>query len=83
MPSLPADSTAGHPPQYDSRTELWMVQELVKRVAPELYHYFDLTELDAIRILLETGGKETEGITVSSCWRVRYASKCPTPNWAR
>jgi anaerobic selenocysteine-containing dehydrogenase len=51
-------------PQYDSRTEFWMVQELVKRVAPELSPYFDMTELDAIRILLETGGKEAEGITL-------------------
>ncbi|MGQ9737894.1 MAG: hypothetical protein ACUVSV_08860 [Armatimonadota bacterium] len=79
MPSLPADSTAGHPPQYDSRTELWMVQELVKRVAPELYHYFDLTELDAIRILLETGGKETEGITVEQLLEGPVRLKVPDP----
>jgi nitrate reductase / nitrite oxidoreductase, alpha subunit len=52
------------PPQHDSKTEFWMVQELVKRVAPELYPYFDMTDEDAIRLLLETGGHETEGITL-------------------
>jgi anaerobic selenocysteine-containing dehydrogenase len=52
------------PPQFDSKTEFWMVQELIKRVDPTLSPYFDLHELDAIQILLETAGKETEGITV-------------------
>lgn len=51
-------------PQFDSKTEHWMVQELIKRVDPTLSPDFDLTELDAIKILLETAGEETEGITV-------------------
>lgn len=51
-------------PQFNSRTEFWMVQELVKRVDPTLLPYFDMTELDAIELLLKTGGKETEGITL-------------------
>ena len=51
-------------PQFDSKTEFWMVQELVKRVAPHLMEHFDMTEQDAIRILLETGGPEAEGITL-------------------
>lgn len=51
-------------PQFDSRTEWWMVQQLVQRIAPELYPYFDMTELDAMKILLETGGKECAHITV-------------------
>jgi len=51
-------------PQFDSRTEFWMVQELIKRVDPTLSPRFDMTELDAIQILLDTAGKETAGITV-------------------
>lgn len=51
-------------PRFDSRTEFWMVQELVKRVDPSLDRYFDMTELDAIRLILEGGGPECEGITV-------------------
>lgn len=51
-------------PRYDSRTEMWMVQELVKRVDPSLAHHFDCTEDDAIRTMLASGGKEVEGITL-------------------
>jgi len=50
-------------PQFDSKPEFWMVRELVKRVAPHLNSKFDMTEEDAIRILLETGGPESEGIS--------------------
>ena len=67
------------PPQYESRTELWIVQQLVKRVAPDLYPYFDLTELDAIRILLETAGKETEGITVEQLLQGPVRLNVPDP----
>lgn len=51
------------PPQYDSRTEYWMVQELIKRVDPSLSKHFDYTEPEIIEMLLQNGGKETEGIT--------------------
>lgn len=51
-------------PQYDSRTEMWMVRELVKRIDPSLNKYFDLTENDAIDMMLKSGGKEVEGITL-------------------
>lgn len=51
------------PPQYDSRTELWMVQEIVKRVAPEHFKQLDYTEGEIISMLLEGGGKEVSGIT--------------------
>ncbi len=50
-------------PQYDSRTELWMVQELMRRVAPELFPQVDFTEEEIIDLLLANGGKETDGIT--------------------
>ena len=51
-------------PQYDSRTEMWMVRELVKRYDPSLAKYFDCTEFDAIETMLKSGGKEVEGITL-------------------
>lgn len=50
-------------PQYDSRTELWMVKELVKRVDPTVLKEFDYSESEIIEMLLENGGKETKGIT--------------------
>lgn len=53
-------------PQYDSRTELWMVRELIKRVDPALSRYFDMDEFEIIELLLETGGKEVEGITLDA-----------------
>lgn len=51
-------------PRYDSRTELWMVRELVRRVDPSLLNYFDVNEYEAIQLLLEGGGKEVAGITL-------------------
>lgn len=51
-------------PRYDSRTELWMVRELVRRVDPSLLPHFEATEEDAIRLMLEGGGKEVAGITL-------------------
>ncbi|MBV6459436.1 MAG: Perchlorate reductase subunit alpha [Fimbriimonadaceae bacterium] len=50
-------------PQYDSRTELWMVKELIKRVDPSLFKQIDFDEPEIIAMLLEHGGKETAGIT--------------------
>lgn len=50
-------------PQYDSRTELWMVQEIIRRVAPDLLPQMDYSEEQIIDMLLANGGKETEGIT--------------------
>lgn len=51
-------------PQYESRTEFWMAKELVKRIDPSLFPQLDLSEKEVIALLLETGGKEVEGITV-------------------
>lgn len=50
-------------PQYDSRTELWMVQELMKRVDSTLSKQLDLTEPEIIDLMLANGGKEVAGIT--------------------
>ncbi len=51
-------------PRYESRTEFWIVKELVKRVKPELNKYFDFTESEVIEMLLKSGGKEVAGITL-------------------
>jgi anaerobic selenocysteine-containing dehydrogenase len=51
------------PPQYDSRTELWMVKELVKRVDPSLSKELELSEPEIIDLMLANGGKEVAGIT--------------------
>lgn len=51
-------------PQYESRTEMWVQKELLKRVDPELAKQMDYTEEDAIEIMLKGGGKEVEGITL-------------------
>lgn len=52
------------PPQYESRTEMWIQQELMKRVDPELAKQMDYTEREAIEMMLAGGGKEVEGITL-------------------
>lgn len=51
-------------PQYDSRTELWMCQEIVRRVDPSVFKQMDHTEDEIISLLLENGGKEVAGITL-------------------
>lgn len=53
-------------PQYESRTELWMVQELVKRIDPTKFKALDYSEREAIQMMLEGGGKEVEGITLEA-----------------
>ena len=55
------------PPVGESRTELWIWQQIVRRVAPDLASQFDHTEEDAIRMILAAGagaGGSTEGITL-------------------
>jgi anaerobic selenocysteine-containing dehydrogenase len=66
-------------PVYDSKPEFWIVQELVKRVEPSLMPYFELTELEAAKILLETGGKECAGITVEQLLRGPVRMNVPDP----
>ncbi|MBS1705143.1 MAG: molybdopterin-dependent oxidoreductase [Armatimonadetes bacterium] len=52
------------PPQYSSQTELWICQELIRRVDPEKAKEMDFTEEQAIEMMLAGGGKEVEGITL-------------------
>ena len=52
------------PPVGESRPELWMWQEIVKRIDPALFEkYFDMTAEEAIEAMLAQGGA-TEGITL-------------------
>lgn len=52
------------PPQYSSKTELWIAQELMKRVDPEKAKDLDYSEEQAIELMLAGGGKEVEGISL-------------------
>jgi len=55
---------AAIPPVGESRPELWMWQEIVKRIDPALFEkYFDMTAEEAIAAILAQGGP-TEGITL-------------------
>lgn len=66
-------------PRYDSRTELWMIRELVRRVQPSLLNYFDVTEHEAIEMLLEGGGKEVAGITLEQLLEGPVRLNVPDP----
>ncbi|MCW5947653.1 MAG: molybdopterin-dependent oxidoreductase [Fimbriimonadales bacterium] len=66
-------------PRYDSRTEMWIVRELVRRVEPSLLNYFDVSEYDAIEMLLEGGGKEVAGITLDQLLEGPVRLKVPDP----
>ena len=53
------------PPQYNSRTEYWIVKELVKRIDPSLMSYFEVDEFGAMDIMLDNPDcPEVAGITV-------------------
>ena len=55
---------AAIPPVGESRPELWMWQEIVRRIDPALFEqYFDMTAEEAIEAILAQGGA-TEGITL-------------------
>jgi anaerobic selenocysteine-containing dehydrogenase len=55
---------AAIPPVGESRPELWMWQEIVKRIDPALFgEHFDMTAEDAIEAILAQGGP-AEGITL-------------------
>ncbi len=66
-------------PRYDSRTELWMVREIVRRVDVSLLKYFDVTEDEAIETLLATGGKEVAGITLDQLKKGPIRLNVPDP----
>ena len=72
-------------PLFESKTAFWVARELAKRLNPEFEKYFypELDENDAsqkiIKILLESGGFETKGITLDMLKKgpVRLHSTAP------
>ncbi len=70
-------------PVGESRSELWIWQELVKRIDPHAYAtYFEgVTEDDAIRMILAAGGP-TEGITLGDLRAGPVRLKVPDPDVA-
>jgi len=72
-------------PVFESKSGLWVMRELAKRLNPEFEKYFypDLNEEDAslkvIELILENGGAETKGITLDMLKKgpVRLHSKAP------
>ncbi len=72
-------------PLFESKSGLWVMRELAKRLNPEFEKHFypDLDEEEAslkvIELLLETGGSETKGITLDMLKKgpVRLHSTAP------
>ncbi len=71
-------------PVGESRSELWMWREIVRRIDPaRAEKYFDHDELDAIRMILEAGGGPggpTEGITLGDLRRGPVRLRVPDPD---
>ena len=73
---------AAIPPRGESRSELWMWQEIVKRIDRRVYEqYFDMSEEDAIRAILAQGGP-AEGITLEQLREGPVRLKAPDPDVA-
>jgi anaerobic selenocysteine-containing dehydrogenase len=73
---------AAIPPVGESRTELWMWQEIVRRIDPTLFAaHFDMTEDEAIAAILEQGGP-TEGITLEQLREGPVRLRVPDPDVA-
>jgi anaerobic selenocysteine-containing dehydrogenase len=69
-------------PIGDSRTELWMWREIIRRIDPAMAEeWFDVTEDDAIRMMLEPGGP-TEGITLEQLEAGPVRLNVPDPDVA-
>jgi anaerobic selenocysteine-containing dehydrogenase len=69
-------------PIGDSRTELWMWREIVRRIDPALAEkYFSIDEDEAIRMILAAGGP-TEGITLDQLEAGPVRLKVPDPDVA-
>ena len=73
---------AAIPPVGESRPELWMWQEIVKRIDPALFEkYFDMTAEEAIEAILAQGGP-TEGITLEQLQAGPVRLDVPDPDVA-
>ncbi len=73
---------AAIPPVGESRPELWMWQEIIRRIDPALFEqYFDMTAEEAIAAILAQGGP-TEGITLEQLQAGPVRLKVPDPDVA-
>ncbi|HEU5287006.1 MAG TPA: molybdopterin-dependent oxidoreductase [Candidatus Limnocylindria bacterium] len=73
-------------PVGEARSEVWMWRELMRRIAPDLAaKYFEMTEDDAIRAILQAGGGPggpTEGITLEQLREGPVRLRVPDPDVA-
>lgn len=73
-------------PVGEARSELWIWRELMRRIAPDLAaEYFEMSEDDAIRAILEAGGGPggpTEGITLEQLQAGPVRLNVPDPDVA-
>jgi anaerobic selenocysteine-containing dehydrogenase len=73
-------------PVGESRSELWIWRELMRRLAPDLAaQYFELTAEEAIRAILAAGnrpGGPTEGITLEQLQAGPVRLRVPDPDVA-
>ncbi|MFZ5853779.1 MAG: molybdopterin-dependent oxidoreductase [Chloroflexota bacterium] len=68
------------PPVGESRSELWIWREIVRRIAPDLAaEYFEVTEDEAIEMILAEGGP-AEGITLDQLKAGPVRLKVPDPD---
>jgi anaerobic selenocysteine-containing dehydrogenase len=69
-------------PIGESRTELWMWREIIRRIDPQMAKdHFDVDEDDAIRMILDAGGP-TEGITIDQLESGPVRLNVPDPDVA-
>ena len=70
------------PPRGESKPELWMWQELMRRIDPQAFEeYFDMTAEEAIEAILAQGGF-AEGITLEQLQAGPVRLKVPDPDVA-
>lgn len=67
-------------PLHESRTELWMMRELAKRINPEFKKYFRQDEFEIIEQLLINGGPECQGITLDALKKGPVRLNVPNPD---
>jgi anaerobic selenocysteine-containing dehydrogenase len=67
-------------PLYESKTELWMVRELAKRISPELSKYFADDEFGIIELILKNGGPECSDITLDALKKGPVRLNVPNPD---
>lgn len=73
------------PPVGESRDELWIWRELIRRIDPALPSYFDYEAEDAVEMMLAAGdhpGGPTHGMTLEGLREGPLRLNCPDPDIA-